>query len=288
NEQIEKHNTALRQQRDRISRQNLELKIHRQNLELMVADRTRDLEEAKQRAEESDHLKSAFLANMSHEIRTPLNAIMGFIDLLETDEFNMEERKRMNGIIQSNSNTLLQLINDIIDISIIEANQVVIRKQPVNFHAFLDDLELHYKSNKDAKDKGIPIVKSLPDHSEGLIIETDQGRVKQIYSNLINNAIKFTDKGSITFGFKYSEDQTKIICFVKDTGIGISEENRQKLFQRFHKIEPMSSRVHRGTGLGLSISKNLCELLGGTIWVESQPDKGSTFIFTLPLTSKNQ
>ncbi|GAO29782.1 two-component system sensor histidine kinase [Geofilum rubicundum JCM 15548] len=283
NQQVEKHNTALRQQRDRISRQNLELKIHRQNLELMVADRTRDLEEAKQRAEESDLLKSAFLANMSHEIRTPLNAIMGFIDLLETGDFEMEERQRMNAIIQSNSNTLLQLINDIIDISIIEANQVVIRKHPLNFPAFLDEIELHYKANRDAKEKGVPIVKQLPANNEDLIIHTDQGRVKQIYSNLINNAIKFTDKGSITFGFKYATDQARIICFVRDTGIGISEENRQKLFQRFHKIEPMSSRVHRGTGLGLSISKNLTELLGGEIWLESEPEKGSTFYFTLPL-----
>jgi signal transduction histidine kinase/ligand-binding sensor domain-containing protein len=285
NEQIEKHNTALRQQRDRISRQNLELKIHRQNLELMVADRTRDLEKAKQKAEESDHLKSAFLANMSHEIRTPLNAIMGFIDLLEADEFDMEERKQMNAIIQSNSTALLQLINDIIDISIIEANQVVIRKQNVKFHAFLDEIELHYKTNRDAKTKGIPIVKSLPADDRDLILHTDQGRVKQIFSNLINNAIKFTDQGSITFGFEYSDDPTKITCFVKDTGIGISKENRKKLFQRFHKIEPMSSRVHRGTGLGLSISKNLCELLGGKIWLESEPEKGSTFYFTLPLKS---
>ncbi len=285
NKQIEKHNTALRLQRDRISRQNLELKVHRQNLELMVADRTRDLEKAKQKAEESDHLKSAFLANMSHEIRTPLNAIMGFIDLLETDEFNMQERKQMNAIIQSNSNALLQLINDIIDISIIEANQVIIQKHSVNFHAFLNEIELHYKSNKDAKNKGVTIVKELPAGNKELIINTDQGRVKQIYSNLINNAIKFTDKGSIIFGFKYADDKTKIICFVKDTGIGISEENRKKLFQRFHKIEPMSSRVHRGTGLGLSISKNLCELLGGTIWMESEPKKGSTFYFTLPLKS---
>jgi signal transduction histidine kinase/ligand-binding sensor domain-containing protein len=288
NQQVEKHNTALRQQRDRISRQNLELKIHRQNLELMVADRTKDLEKAKQRAEESDLLKSAFLANMSHEIRTPLNAIMGFIDLLETGDFDMEERQRMNAIIQSNSNTLLQLINDIIDISIIEANQVVIRKHPIDFHSFLDEIELHYKANRDATDKCLPILKQLPADRKDLVIHTDPGRVKQIYSNLINNAIKFTDKGSITFGYTYSPNKTNIICFVKDTGIGISEENRLKLFQRFHKIEPKSSRVHRGTGLGLSISKNLAELLGGEIWLESEPEKGSSFYFTLPLENENR
>lgn len=284
NQQVEKHNKALRRQRDRISRQNLELKIHRQNLELMVADRTRDLEEALQKAEESDRLKSAFLANMSHEIRTPLNAIMGFIDLLEADEFDSEERARINTIIQTNSNALLQLINDIIDISIIEANQLVIKKQQIDFHQFLADLQLHYQSNKELKDKSVSLIRQFPEENETLFLHTDKGRVWQIFSNLINNAIKFTEKGSISFGYEPDpENPAQLRCFVKDTGIGISAANQQKLFQRFHKIEPLSSKVHRGTGLGLSISKHLCELLGGRIWMESESGKGSTFYFTLPL-----
>ena len=288
NIQIEKHNKALRLQRDRISRQNLELKIHRQNLELMVADRTKDLEEAKLRAEESDHLKSAFLANMSHEIRTPLNAIMGFIDILEADEHSPEEREKISYIIQTNSDSLLQLINDIIDISIIEANQLVIRKSIVNFHNFLEEIALHYRTNKDIKKKSLEIIKSIPDENEELLIFTDQGRVRQIYNNLINNAIKFTDKGYVKFGYHFSADKTHIICFVEDTGIGISEENMQKLFQRFHKIEPVSTKVHRGTGLGLSISKNLAELLGGEIWLSSKVGKGTTFFFTLPLDKSSK
>ena len=284
NQQVEKHNRVLRRQRDRISRQNLELKIHRQNLELMVADRTRDLEEALQKAEESDRLKSAFLANMSHEIRTPLNAIMGFIDLLEADEFDNEERARINNIIQTNSNALLQLINDIIDISIIEANQLVIKKQQIDFHQFLDDLKLHYQSNKELKDKSVRLIRQFPEENETLFLHTDKGRVWQIFSNLINNAIKFTEKGSISFGYEPNpENPAQLRCFVKDTGIGISAANQQKLFQRFHKIEPLNSKVHRGTGLGLSISKHLCELLGGRIWMESETGKGSTFYFTLPL-----
>lgn len=282
--QIERHNKALRRQRDRISRQNLELKIHRQNLELMVADRTRDLEEALSKAEESDRLKSAFLANMSHEIRTPLNAIMGFIDLLEADEFDEHERARINGIIQTNSNALLQLINDIIDISIIEANQLVINKSKIDLHRFLLDLELHYQSNRDLKEKEVELTCQTPQENQALELDTDYGRLWQIYSNLINNAIKFTNKGSISFGYFIQPDApSSVHCFVKDTGIGIDAANQQKLFQRFHKIEPLNSKVHRGTGLGLSISKHLCELLGGRIWVESELEKGSTFYFTLPL-----
>ncbi|ASB50108.1 hybrid sensor histidine kinase/response regulator [Alkalitalea saponilacus] len=279
NLQIEKHNRALRQQRDRISRQNLELKIHRQNLELMVADRTKDLEEEKLKAQESDQLKSAFLANMSHEIRTPLNAIMGFIDLLQAGEIKEEEQAYINNIIQSNSNTLLQLINDIIDLSIIEANQMIIYKSSVNFNQLLQEIKAHYSVNADLQLKNIQLLLETPNTENSIIINTDQGRVKQIYYNLINNAVKFTEKGFISFG--YSVTQNKMVCFVKDTGIGIEEENMDKLFKRFHKIEPNDTKVHRGTGLGLSICKNLCKLLGGDIWLESVPGEGTTFYFSI-------
>lgn len=281
NRQIEKHNKTLRLQKDRISRQNLELTIHRQNLELMVIDRTRDLEEAKLKAEESDRLKSAFLANMSHEIRTPLNAIMGFIDLLEADEFDDEERKRINSIIQSNSNALLQLINDIIDISMIEANQLVIKNQNVDFHKFLNEIHTYYLTSSELKDKAVTCKLCIPDTTTSLTIITDPNRVKQVFTNLINNAIKFTEKGHIAFGYKFNASMNQIICFVEDTGTGIAEEHISLLFERFRKIEPSHLKVYRGTGLGLSISKNLCELMGGDIWVESTPGQGSTFYFTL-------
>jgi signal transduction histidine kinase/ligand-binding sensor domain-containing protein len=280
NAQIETHNTALRQQRDRISRQNLELKIHRQNLELMVADRTKDLEEAKLQAEESDRLKSAFLANMSHEIRTPLNAIVGFIDVLQADEFNKEETKFISDIIQTNSNALLQLINDIVDISMIEANQMIVKKNKLDFNSFLSEIKTHYSANKDVKERSIEIIKQAPNEQKPFFINTDSSRVRQIFYNLINNAIKFTENGTIEFG--YTIEQNQITCYVRDTGIGISEENIQLLFERFRKIEPTENKIHRGTGLGLSISKHLCELLGGTIWVKSELGSGSTFYFSLP------
>jgi signal transduction histidine kinase len=248
----------------------------------MVAERTKDLEEAKDKAEESDRLKSAFLANMSHEIRTPLNAIMGFIDILEANELDPEERKTVNAIIQTNSDNLLQLINDIIDISIIEANQLVIRKKEFDFHAFLYEIEMRYNAHKDLRNKDVAIIREIPDGVEELNVYSDQMRLRQIYNNLINNAIKFTDRGHIKFGYKL-QDQDTLLCFVEDTGIGISEENINKIFRRFHKIEPTAAKVHRGTGLGLSISQNLSELLGGRIWVDSIPGNGSTFFFTIPI-----
>ena len=284
NRQNERHNIVLRTQRDRIKGQNEELMVHRQNLEELVVNRTKDLADALQKAEESDRLKSAFLANMSHEIRTPLNAIIGFVDLLEADEFDAEERARINGIIQTNSNALLQLINDIIDISMIEANQLIVRKQIINLADFFTNLEMHYRNNSELKDKQVELLVELPADISGLVVETDYGRVWQVFCNLINNAIKFTDKGSICFGcVVHPEDPGMVRCFVQDTGIGISAENQQKLFQRFRKIEPLDSKMYRGTGLGLSISRHLVEILGGRIWVASQPHKGSTFYFTLPL-----
>ncbi len=285
NSQIEKHNQELRMQRDQISRQNKELEKHRHNLELMVNARTRELEQEKQKAEESDRLKSAFLANMSHEIRTPLNAIIGFIDLLEANEIEDDQRKYANHIIQSNSFALLQLINDIIDVSMIEANQVVINKRDVDFNLFLKEIETQYIANKDVLGKKLAINLIIPVSETNLVINTAPERVHQIYTNLINNAIKFTDKGSISFGYTLNIANENIICFVKDTGCGISKENQGFLFKRFGKIDADHTKFYRGTGLGLSISKNLCELLGGKIWVESEPDKGTTFFFTLPASA---
>ncbi len=283
NKQIENQNVALRKQRDRISRQNLELKIHRQNLENMVSDRTKDLEEAKAKAEESDRLKSAFLANMSHEIRTPLNAIMGFIDILEVDEFSENEKKAINEIIQTNSNALLQLINDIIDISMIEANQLTIKKERIEFNKFFNDIYQHYQANHELQIKQVEFNKQTPAKQETIYVYTDLVRTRQIFTNLINNAIKFTFKGSITIGYYVDITTNEVIIFVKDTGIGVSEENAKLLFERFRKIDSTNFKIHRGTGLGLSISKHLCKLLNGRIWLKSQLNEGSTFYFTLPI-----
>lgn len=281
-QQIESHNQELQTQSLQISRQNKELEKHRHHLEKMVAERTRDLEKAKLKAEESDRLKSAFLANMSHEIRTPLNAIMGFIDLLKADQIEEDQKDYINDLIQSNSNALLQLINDIIDISMIEANQMVIKKRNIQFDDFLQDIKKQYLSNKELSAGKVDLVLSLPENRLQNPLLTAPERVNQIFTNLINNAIKFTDKGSISFGYIPDYTNNHITCFVKDTGCGIAKEHQSLLFERFRKIDTDQSRVYRGTGLGLSISKNLCELLGGKIWLESEHGKGTTFYFTLP------
>ncbi len=281
NAEIEERNKNLIKQRDKIHRQNLELEMHRNQLEEMVFERTKDLETEKTKAQESDKLKSAFLANMSHEIRTPLNAIMGFIDLLQEDVFEENEKIEIGNIIYQNSNDLLQLVNDIIDISIIESNQLVLKKQDVNFNKFLINLKKSYATNGILTEKKLRLNLILPE--EGVVINTDKSRVQQIYINLLNNAIKFTDNGEVNFGFKIEKEKKRIVCFVSDTGIGISKENQKMLFKRFNKIEPTFDKVHRGTGLGLSISKNLSELLGGQIGVKSEEGKGSTFCFWLPL-----
>lgn len=283
NKEIERHNKKLIKQRDQISQQNKELEMHRTQLQSMVQARTKDLEAEKLKAQESDRLKSAFLANMSHEIRTPLNAIMGFIDLLQTEAFSDDERKDINNIIQQNSNDLLQLINDIIDISIIEADQLVIKKKEFYINEFLEELASTYNSNKELAESSVQLIVDVPKNSSSTLIYTDPGRLRQIVINLVNNALKFTSQGHVKFGYRVDETNNRVRFFVEDTGIGISPENQAQLFKRFNKIEPSLEKIHRGTGLGLSISKHLCELLGGEIGVESELNKGSTFYFTLPV-----
>jgi signal transduction histidine kinase/frataxin-like iron-binding protein CyaY len=282
NKKIEQDNKKLMTQHDQITRQNQELEMHRHHLQELIKERTKDLEAEKIKAQESDRLKSAFLANMSHEIRTPLNAIMGFVDLLQTELFDEKERHEVNHIIHQNSQDLLQLINDIIDISIIESNQLVIKNTDVHFNQFLKEIYPIFIANKEFAYKGVKLICSPPNNGGDLIINTDARRVRQIYLNLINNSIKFTETGHIKYGYEIDKNKRHLICFVEDTGIGISKTNQQFLFKRFYKIEPQQDKIHRGTGLGLSISKHLCELMGGKIWVESEENKGTTFYFTLP------
>lgn len=272
---------------DIVKHQYDELEKHRHELELLVQERTKDLEKAKEKAEESDKLKSAFLANMSHEIRTPLNAIVGFVNLLDEEQINEDEKREFYQIIQSNGFTLLNLINDIIDFSKIEAGQMDISLSEVKleklfneiFHIYIEELrrigqnhehEVQIKFNSSFINK-VPVVIS------------DYVRLKQIFCNLINNAIKFTRNGFIEFGIKSVSDEGKITFFVKDTGIGIEKKNFKIIFDRFRKIEDDKMTLYRGTGLGLSITKYLVERLGGDIWVDSEVGKGTEFGFTLPI-----
>jgi len=240
------------------------------------------LKEAKEKAEESDRLKTAFLANMSHEIRTPMNSIIGFSELLSDDEITKEEKNNYVAHINTAGNSLLNLINDILDIAKIEAGQITIIQSDCNINALFNELYLTFTQQKEKLDKKELTIIYNDQPSKQYTICTDPQRLKQIMTNLLGNALKFTEKGFIEFGFDLVSAD-KYMFFVKDTGIGISPENQQLIFKRFSQVDGSHTRNYGGTGLGLSISKNLVELMGGKLWVDSVQGKGSTFYFTLPL-----
>ncbi len=240
-----------------------------------------DLIKAKNKAEESDHLKSAFLANMSHEIRTPMNAILGFSDLLASDEYENDEKKEFVEMIRSSGKVLLNLINDIIDISKIEAGELKIQNTEFNLKELLDTLFFTFRQQLNLCQKhDIRLILNAGDETDQPLIQSDKMRLNQIFTNLLSNALKFTQHGEIEFGVIPIGDNYQF--FVKDSGIGIPEEKLDVIFQRFRQADDSHTRLFGGTGLGLAITKNLTQLLGGTIWVESVVGKGSAFYFTLP------
>ena len=243
-----------------------------------------DLKKAKEKAEESDRLKSSFLANMSHEIRTPMNAIIGFSDLLVDTDTHINEREELVSLINNNCYTLLHLIDDIIDLAKIEANELSVTIRETNLRIILQELfdyfnETRKKINKENIDFKIDENILL----QNLAIKTDPFRLRQILINLIDNAFKFTENGFVEFGYLLKEKNTKIEFYIKDTGIGIAREKFEDIFQSFTKIETDKSKLYRGTGLGLTITKNLIERLGGKIWLDSAIKVGSTFYVEMPL-----
>jgi PAS domain S-box-containing protein len=279
-------NEELASQRDSIEEQNKELEKHRNQLDLLVKERTIELETAMKKAEESDRLKSAFLTNMSHEIRTPMNAIIGFSNLLNEPELEGTTKQELMALINHHSNSLLNLIDDILDIARIEANQLNIKKKNYNLHDQLNILhETYIEKIKQLEKKDIELRLDFEINEKVFTINSDQLRIQQIFTNLLDNAIKFTEKGLIEFGYTLDENIKKpLIKFhVKDTGIGLPDKQKNIIFERFRKAENNTGKMFRGTGLGLAISKNLTELLGGEIWVESRKGAGSTFYFTVPL-----
>lgn len=240
------------------------------------------LREAKLKAEESDRLKSLFLSNMSHDLRTPMNAIVGFAEMLQDAELGRDEKDRFLDAIIKSGDSLLHLVNDIIDISKIEAGQMQLVFSDCDINALMDEIELTFRQELDRQGKAhvmFYIQKGIPDTS--FKVHTDAIRIKQVLSNLIGNAIKFTDEGFIETGYRI--DSGKLLFYVRDSGIGIPEEYQKLVFERFGQVKETVSRNISGTGLGLTISKNLVEMLGGKIWLDSFPDEGSTFWFTLPL-----
>jgi signal transduction histidine kinase/ligand-binding sensor domain-containing protein/CheY-like chemotaxis protein len=276
-------NHLLEERQEEISRQNEELGMHRNQLETLVQERTSELEKAMRKAEESDKLKSAFLSNMSHEIRTPMNAIVGFSSMLNNNDVSDSERNEFIGIINQNSESLLVLINDILDISQIEANQMKINKTSFDVNKILDELYNYYTL---IPNQNVIISFDNAEHDKkGLIINSDPVRFRQVVSNLVDNALKFTETGYVKFGYELKDDH--VLFYVADSGIGINPENIDKIFNHFFKVENPNHKFYKGTGLGLAISKRIIELLGGNIWVESEVQKGTTFFFTLPYGQTN-
>jgi len=237
-----------------------------------------NLLDAKKKAEESDNLKSAFLANVSHEIRTPLNSIVGFSSLLGDNDLSEETRNIYMDLIESNTESLLVLIDEILDLSKIEAHQLMLKKEDFSMDELISELFLMFRHGKTNNKVELRVGQRF--EGKELFIFSDRVRVKQIFINLLSNASKFTDSGSIEFGYFISENE-EVILYVKDTGIGIKKEHHQSIFNRFEKLNENASKIYRGTGLGLAITQKLVVLLGGRIWIESDQGKGSTFYFTL-------
>ena len=258
---------TLREKNRKIALQNEEYKIINRKLQI-----------AKEKAEESERLKSAFLANMSHEIRTPMNGILGFADLLKEPNLSGEEQKEYLNIIEKSGRRMLNIINDIISISRIEAGLMTLNIQPSNINEQLEYIYTFFKP--EVENKGLLFSYKTALSDEKAIVNTDKEKIYAILTNLVKNAIKFTDQGFIEFGYRVTESYLEF--YIKDSGIGIPKEKQNEIFERFIQAERFDNNVNQGAGLGLSITKAYLDMLGGKIWVESELSVGSTFYFTIP------
>ena len=254
--------------------------------EVMLTHQNRDLIAAKEKAEESDRLKSAFLTNMSHEIRTPMNGILGFASLLKAPNLKGKQQQQYIDIIEKSGARMLNIINNIISISKIETGQIDVYIQELNINDKIKHIHTLLKPDTDEKKLQFIFHSALP--TEEAVIRTDNEKVYTILTNLVKNAIKYSHKGTIEFGYALDDTITpsEIQFYVKDAGIGIPENRQEAIFERFIQADIKDKMAYQGAGLGLSISKAYVERLGGRIWVESEVDKGSTFYFTLPYLKK--
>jgi signal transduction histidine kinase len=268
--------------RDISDRKKIEKILEKRNIDYQIVNQ--ELEEAKERAEMSDRLKSAFLANMSHEIRTPMNGILGFSELLKTPGLTGDEQQGYIRIIEKSGKRMLNIINDIVDISKIEAGLIKLNTTESNINEQVEFIYTFFKPEVEAK--GLEISFNNPLTAKEATIITDREKLYAILTNLVKNAIKYTEKGEIGIGY-YKKDKY-LEFYIKDTGIGIAKDRQEAIFKRFIQADISDKMARQGAGLGLSISKAYVEMLGGKIWVESEEGFGSTFYFNLPYNTGSQ
>jgi len=247
-----------------------------------------ELIEAKEKAEQSDRLKTAFLQNMSHEIRTPLNAISGFSGMLNKPKLQDEKRKKFVSIIQNSSQQLVAIISDILTISSLDTEQEKVNIAEVDINRVMEELFSIFKPEARKQDIALKTKKPLSDGQS--VIYTDKTKITQIFTNLLSNALKFTHEGFVEMGYTVKTDNeiAEMEFYVKDSGIGMTSDQQKIIFERFQQAHKSINKLYGGTGLGLSISRGFAEMLGGKIWLESAPNEGSTFYFTIPYKSVNK
>jgi signal transduction histidine kinase/ligand-binding sensor domain-containing protein/CheY-like chemotaxis protein len=282
NEEIHAQKDLLVTQKSEIEAAYRELSTYKSQLENLVQERTQELMYAKDRAEESDRLKSSFLENLSHEIRTPLNAIVGFTNLAFSEEVNINERDYFRKVVEENSNSLLDLISDILEISNLESNNLQLQKSKCSISQIIQDIRLifdrEFSKLKKASIDNLTLNINIPEEIQDLTFYSDSDRILQILTILINNAIKYTPMGQIDI--TCAIDDHKLLFSVKDSGIGIHEKHHKTIFERFRKVFDNNEEMYRGAGIGLAIAAKLSELFNGEINVESTLGKGSNFTFS--------
>lgn len=233
----------------------------------------------------TDRLKRRFLSSVSHELRTPMNAILGFSNLMIDKNLSHDKREEYMDHINSSSSSLLNIVDSMIDVSLLEVGEICVRKESIDLHEILQQIYYYFNIDKRKMEKdNLALLLNRSVKSERFMIYTDGYRLNQILSSLLHNALKFTSKGLIEFGYEVKESQGKIEFFVKDTGKGVLFEKAQSIFEKFEKLEEDYSTNEGGLGLGLTLAKGLVKLLGGNIWLESNIFNGTTFLFTIDYT----